>query len=31
MLVLSIPKKRYRSLDKEQTANVEGEGNAFSQ
>jgi hypothetical protein len=29
MLVLSIPKKRYRSLDKVQTVDAEGEGNAF--
>jgi len=29
MLVLSIPKKRYRSLDKVQKVDAEGEGNAF--
>jgi len=29
MLVVSTPKKRYRSLDKGQTVDAEGEGNAF--
>jgi hypothetical protein len=30
MLVLSIPKKSCRSMDKVQTVDAEGEGSAFS-